>query len=213
LAVLPLSNYYPLTAGSKWVYDAVDHGRRLVENHSIAKRRPRIGGERVIQRVEVNSDGVRRLTLQNFNEAGQIQLYRSTDVLFAPPIVFPRLAKVGQHMETQGELDLTMGSRHGKGRYSAEVLVVKMERIHVPAGTFSSVKIQIKLQMTADFHAPGPEVTMTVSATDTKWLAKGVGTIKEVAKVHADATINGGHQVADEVKSTALRSFSIAKAP
>ena len=195
------------------MYDAVDHGRRLVETHSIAKRRVWIGGERVTQRVEVDSDGVHHLTLQNFNQAGQIQLYRSTDVMFAPPVVFPKLAKVGQHMETQGEVDLTMGSRHGKGTYSAQVRVVKIERIHVPAGTFSSVKIQIKIQMSADFHAPGPAVTMTASAIDTKWLAKGVGTIKEAAKLHADATIDGDHRVADELKTTALRSFSIPKAP
>jgi hypothetical protein len=79
----------------------------------------------------------------------------------------------------------------------------------VPAGTFATVKVRIKLDFSVEYHKNGDDLVMKSVGTETEWLAKGVGTIKNVQKTHFDDTTNGRREVSDGTEIDVLRSYSI----
>jgi len=214
LAAAPLSVYYPLIPGSTWAYDIVDDGKHLTSTESIATQTKRIHGERAFQRISDWSDGTRDISLENFSAGGQLHLHRagdnSTQLTFSPAVAFPKLARVGQRVQTQGRLDIT-DSVHLTGTYHTDVQVIGTERITVPAGTFASIKVRMKLDISVEYHKNGDNLVMRVVGTETEWLAKGVGTIKNVQKTHSDETTNGRRKVSDGVEIDVLRSYSIPR--
>ena len=142
LAAAPLTAYFPMVAGAKWTFDVVDkgaHTTRTTEVHTIGTKLKRIHGEMAFVRTERSSDGDSSVTLSNVNSLGQIQFHKMGDVTFTPPLVFPKLAKPGQSTHMEGRVDTVMGAFHPRGNYSADIRVVKMERLRVPAGMFSRI--------------------------------------------------------------------------
>ncbi|HEV8292787.1 MAG TPA: hypothetical protein VGP94_12725, partial [Tepidisphaeraceae bacterium] len=151
MAATPLSAYYPLFRGSQWVYNVVDDGKRRTDTETIALQTKRMHGQQVYQRVIDSSDGERGFNYENLSGSGQIQFHgmgdNSLSLIFSPPIVFPKLARVGQRTEMDGKLDAIEESVRMRGTYHAEVRVVGTEKVRVAAGTFNCLKVQ----MTMDF--------------------------------------------------------------
>ena len=215
LAAAPLSAFYPLIPGSTWSYDIVDDGKHFTSTESIATQTKRIHGERAFQRISDRSDGTRNLSLENFGAGRQLHLHRvgedSTQVTFTPAVSFPKLARVGQRVQMNGRLDITDGSVHMTGTYHADDEVIGTERITVPAGTFATIKVRMKINLSVSYHKNGDNLVMKDVETETEWLARGVGTIKNVQKTHSDDTTNGRREVSDGMEVDVLRSYSIPR--
>ena len=213
LAAAPLSAFYPLIRGSTWSYDIVDDGKHLTSIETIATQTKRIHGERAFQRISDWSDGSRGITFENFSAAGQLHLHRAGDdsshLTFSPAVSFPKLARVGQRVQTSGRLDFTDGSVHFTGTYHADAQVTGTERITIPAGTFATIKVRMKVTLSLEYHKNGDNIVMKDVDTETEWLAKGVGTVKNVQKTHSDDTTNGRREVSDGMEIDLLRSYSI----
>ena len=60
LAGTPLSAYYPLVAGSQWVYNIVDDGKRRMDTETISSEMKRMHAQAVYQRVIDSSDGTQQ---------------------------------------------------------------------------------------------------------------------------------------------------------
>jgi len=215
LSAAPLSASYPLIRGSTWPYGIVDDGKHLTSTEPIATQTKRIHGERAFQRISDWSDGSRDISLENFSAGGQLHLHRvgddSSQLTFSPAVSFPKLARVGQRVQMTGRLDFTDGSVHLTGTYHTDVQVTGTERITVPAGTFATIKVRMKVVTSVEYHKNGDNLVMKDVGTETEWLAKGVGTIKNVQKTHFDDTTNGRREVSDGMEIDVLRSYSIPR--
>ena len=209
-AATPLSAYYPLAAGSQWVYHIVDDGQRRTDTETISSGMKRMHAQMVWQRLIDSSDGSHEVDYENFSTSGQIQLHGvgddSTSLIFGPAIVFPKWAKVGQRTVMSGKVDSIDDSGRRKGTYRSEVKILGAQRVRVRAGTFNCLKVQF----TIDFSVKWQNVSAHVIHTQTAWMAKGVGNVKWIETDHIETTDNGRHTTDDGVAKSSLSSYSIA---
>jgi len=210
-AATPLSAYYPLAAGSQWVYHIVDDGQRRTDTETISSGMKRMHAQMVWQRVIDSSDGSgQNVNYENFSTSGQIQLHGvgddSLSLIFSPPIVFPKLARVGQRAVTDGKLDAISDSGRTRGTYHSDIRVLGNEKVRVRAGTFNCLKVQF----TVDISLKSQKSSMHAVDTQTAWMAKGVGNVKWIERDHTETTDNGRRKVDNSLSKSSLYSYSIA---
>jgi hypothetical protein len=169
----------------------------------------RLHGQSVFQRIVDSSDGERVFNYENYSANGQYQLHQignsSLLIGFNPPIAFPKFAKLGQSTSMEGRAEMRDGSRRLTGKYHAEIRVLGNEPMRVPAGTFSCVKVQAKVEWSFTYHND----SFSYTDTQTDWLGKGVGPVKWIEKTHLVETNNGRRKVEDGVSKSVLKSYSI----
>jgi hypothetical protein len=193
----------------------VEDGVRSTSTETIARGTVRIHGQRAFQVIEDDKDG-RSISFESISRSGALQLHRIKDddatITFNPPVTSPKFVKLGQRAILEGELDFVMASRPIRmtGEYRVEILIAGKEEVRVPAGTFSTVKIQMKLQVSAEYHKGPIDLEISSTGTITSWSAKGVGTVKSSGKSHTEMAGNGRHKVEDSVFKSSLRSYTIA---
>jgi hypothetical protein len=125
-------------------------------------------------------------------------------------MILPRLAKAGQHTQGEGAV-VVASSLRLEGQYTFDFTVLKTERLRVPAGTFSCIRIRMNLDLNVGHHDAQGDISIDVASTATIWWAKGIGLVKEAATAHVEATINGGHQVKNTATTTTLSSYHMGK--
>jgi hypothetical protein len=211
LAVSPFSAYMPLVHGAKWVYEEVDDGKRVTETETIAPRKTSVNNEMAFRRISRDSNGDTDSSLENLSPQGIFQLHRAGGMTFVPPIRFPELPLVGERARTQGGLHMRVGERTFVGIFNVLVDILAKERVRVPAGTFSTIKVRMTVNVTVEHREPGVNVKARFKGTDTVWLARGVGGVKAVGKAQSDVTLNGKRELDDHLSSSVLRSYSIPR--
>jgi hypothetical protein len=214
LAAAPLSAYYPLEPGSKWIFNVIEDGVAKTETQGIARTTVAIHDQRAFQRVRSASDGTGDVRLENFSATRQLQLHAIIDsvgkVTFASPVRFPRLLQAGAITRTHGAADVLMTSRRLTGNFFSEITVGGKERVKVRAGTFGAVRIEFKLEMTLDYHKRGDtDINLQIHDVQTLWLAKGVGIVKTSDVFHNQRRINGQPDTIDGTSTGALRRYVI----
>jgi len=214
-AASPLSDYMPLTPGSQWVYNEVEDGVRSTSTETIAASTVRIHGQRTFQSIEEDTDG-RSVSLYSVSPSGAIQLHRIKDedsiIIFKSPVTYPKYFRLGQRAIVEGEIEFVLysGQIRMKGEYHVEILSARKEQVRVPAGTFSTLKIEMKLEMSAEYHKDGINIEISSSGVVTDWSAKGVGSVKSSGTSHLKLAANGRHKVEDSNFKSSLRSYTIA---
>jgi hypothetical protein len=210
--------------GATWRYDIEQHGNGRVESETerILPRQFMIRGERTFQRVGRESDGDVNVSLEQFGAEGAIELHKRGKSEFHEPILLPHRATVGQRVRSEGEsaakvLDWFIVDN----AYTANVRILDKERIRVAAGTFSTVKVRVSVEIAVDSFQPrafretewvGPATLKgTIRRSQTLWLARGVGAVKSISKEHFRMTVNGERITQDETTTRTLRSYSIPK--
>ena len=215
LAASQLSDYMPMTPGSQWVYNEVDDGVRSTSTETIAASTVRIHGQRTIQSIEEDSSG-RSISLYSISPSGEIQLQRIKDedstITFNSPVTYPKYFRLGQRAIIEGEVEIVFysGQIRMKGEYHAEILSARREQVRVPAGTFSTLKVEMKLEMSGEYHKGGVNIEFSAAGVVTDWSAKGVGSVKSSDKSHLEMAVNDRHKVEDSVSKSSLRSYTIA---
>ena len=210
LSATLLSEYYPMVRSSSWAYKVIDNGRHQTRTDTIIGRMTRVHGQSAFTLVHKYSDRSDNVDLENHSQSGQIQWHRLGDVSFTPAMILPRLAKAGQHTHGEGNAVAAAAFRP-QGQYTVDFTVLKGERIQVPAGTFSCIKVRMNLDLNVGHHDAQADISMHVVASATSWWAKGIGLVKEVATGQAEVTINGDHQVKNTAETTTLSSYHIAE--
>jgi hypothetical protein len=214
LAASQLSDFMPLTLGSQWVYNEVEDGVRSTSTETIAASTVRIHGQRTFQSIEEDSDG-RSISLYSISSSGAVQLHRIRDedstITFNSPVTFPKYFRLGQRAIVEGEMEIVMysGQIRMKGEYHVEILSARREQVRVPAGTFSTLKVEMKLEMSAEYHKGGVNIEVSSTGVLTDWSAKGVGSVKSSDKSHTELAVNGRHKVDDSTSRSSLRSYTI----
>jgi hypothetical protein len=215
LAGTSFSPYEPATPGSQWVYDEVRDGVRGTSTTTIGNKTVRIHGVRAFQSIEDDSGG-RSVTLMSRDRSGATVVHRITDsntkITFNPALGFKKTPRLGQRAIIEGSLEAEMfsGRLRMKGDYRMEVKLMRREQVTVPAGTFSTVRIQTKVDFSAEYRKDGNRITLRVTGTSTSWLAKGVGSVKSSGSSHTVVTANEKREVEKSRFSCALRSWTIA---
>jgi hypothetical protein len=205
----------PMTPGSQWVYNEVDDGVRSTSTETIASSTVRIHGQRTIQSIEEDSDG-RSVSLYGIRPSGEMQLYRIKDedstITFKSPVTYPKYFRLGQRAIVEGEMEIVLNSEQirMKGEYHVEILSARREQVRVAAGTFSTLKVEMKLEMSAEYHKDGINIEISSNGILTDWSAKGVGTVKSSDRSHTELAVNGRHKVEDSRSKSSLRSYTIA---
>jgi len=81
------------------------------------------------------------------------------------------------------------------------------------AGTFSTVKIQSSISIVLTYNKAGHKISLSMSGTDSLWLAKGIGKVREILTSHTETNINGRRKVEDGICKDALRSYTSPTTP
>jgi hypothetical protein len=145
-----------------------------------------------------------------------MQMHRIIDstskITFNPALGFRKSPRLGQRLLFEGSLEAVMfsGQLRMKGEYRVEVKLMKREQVTVPAGTFSTVRIQTKVDFSAQYRKGDNRITLRVTGTSTSWLAKGVGSIKSSGSSHTVVTANEKREAEKSRFSESLRSWTIA---
>jgi hypothetical protein len=210
LAATLLSAYVPMIRSSSWEYQVIDNGRHQTRTDTLIGRMTRVHGQSAFKLVHKYSDRSDNYDLENLSQSGQIQWHLLGDVSFTPAMILPRLAKSGQHTHGEGAASVTAAFRP-RGQYTVDFTVLKAERVQVPAGTFSCVKVRMNLDLNVGHHDAQDDISIHVVSSATIWWAKGIGMVKEAATAKAEATVNGDHQVSNSATTTTLSSYHIGQ--
>ena len=187
------------------------HTTRTTETHTITGETKEIHGQRAFVRLETSSDGDSSQTLANLNSQGALQLHRMADITFTPPLVFPKYAKVGQSTHMEGKADVVIDNLHPRGRYRADIRVLSIESVKVPAGTFSSVRVRIDFDVSLEEHDSKVDLSISAAGGETRWLVKRIGMVESLSSGQTNITMNGRHKlINDQVKSVMTR-YSIPR--
>ena len=208
LAATLLSAYYPLIRSSTWSYKVIENGHHSTRTDTIRGRMTRVHGESAFRVLHKYSDRADNYDLDNYSQSGQIQWHRLGDVSFTPQMILPRLARWRQHAHSEGTA-VVSGAFRPEGQYTVKFTVLKAERIKVPAGTFSCIRVRMDLEMNVSHHDAQGDISIIVASIATSWWAKGIGVVKEVATSRAEAMINGSNQVKVTLTTTTLSSYHI----
>jgi hypothetical protein len=204
-----LSAYWPLTQGSTWFYNDVENGKSSTSTETIVRGTEAANGQRAYQRRIGGST-----TLENFSPNGSLQIHatRESDggLKFHPGILYPQFATLGAHSETSGTLDVKINNLLLKGTFHTEIRVLRKQQINVPAGTFSTIKIQVTMEADAQYHKNGHDVELKFSSSNIDWLGKGAGRVRSVGTTHSELVADGKRRKSDLVDKSALQSYSIA---
>jgi hypothetical protein len=158
---------YPLTQGTKWVYDV--GGREFVEVVTGVQKKE---AETVLDIGSVGDDGkVRPMVTLVLSEKGVLRTKAVGEPLATPQLVLGLPAKAGD------KWTIHVPARSGVKERTGTFTVRGVENVEVPAGKFPAVKVEAAWS--------GPELK---SWTSTYWYAPGTGLVK------ADNG-NGGAQV------------------
>jgi len=214
LAAAPLlADYEPLVPGAQWVYNSVDDGKRTTDTETISPQMKRMHGQRVFEQIDDSSDGSRSWSYVNVSASGQLQQHGGKDedsnMWVTPPMLFPKLAKPGQRSVSDGKTDLILFGYHMTGRFHSEMEVLGQERVTVPAGTFSTIRVRGTMELTAEYHKRGVNISVKLTGSGVDWLAKGVGTVKDNSVSHIKASVNDKHKTVDSKSRSVLKSYSI----
>lgn len=153
---LPRADYFPLNAGSKWVYKTGDSDVTVAVagvERADGEDRVRVdtetpSGTKTAEYFVVRLDGVYRVQVK--------------DEKVAPPVkVLPIPVKVGATWDVNSKLN----TQAIKGTF---VVKSDRERVTVPAGTFDAILVEGK-----DFDIAGAKTTIRI------WFAKDRGIVQE----------------------------------
>lgn len=217
LAAPATADYYPLTPTSRWEYAVSEDGGGTDTLNVKVARGTRLVNKEEARRV-VYSDGDDKIvTLQNFNQKGQLRIhggsFEDVDLDLQPPIRLPASLKPGLVKRTRGDIDVEIEGFEGDGNYTATVRVGKERQVTVPAGTFAAVRVRVDLAFEAEdeiLFGEGPEADGHV--THIMWMAKGVGVVRaqQSYEVEADLIIDNEKRSGGSVQE--LRSYTVAPA-
>jgi len=98
-------------------------------------------------------------------------------VVFDPPFVWcPPVAPIPSTHRTTGDAIIQIeGFGEETLSYEATSKLVRMETVHVPAGTFSAVRIDMSFAISGRLNGQN----ISLSSRGSQWLAEGVGKVKE----------------------------------
>jgi hypothetical protein len=211
LSAALLSQYWPLQPGWEWRYTELGGSARARSTERISPETQLVHGERAMQRVIDDHDG-QSISLENISARGRVQWHRMMDdsltMTFTPAWEFPKYARVGERVALVGKVDMASEGIHLRGQYHVNISVEKMERIKVAAGTFNTVKIVMDLDISVEFHNGSNNASLHATGTDTKWLAKGIGKIKEIDTHRTESKVNGKKKVEENTVRDVLRSYT-----
>jgi hypothetical protein len=211
LSAALLSQYWPLQPGWEWRYTEIGGSVRATSTERIDPATKLVHGERAFQRV-INDHEGQSISLENISAGGRVQWHRMMDesliMTFTPALAFPKYARVGERAALVGKIDMASEGIHLRGQYHVNISVEKMERVKVAAGTFNTVKIVMDLDISVEYHNGSNSASLHATGTDTKWLAKGIGKIKEIDTHHTESTVNGKKNVEENTVRDVLRSYT-----
>lgn len=185
-----IGNYYSFTQGNVWRFQGTKSGTgQPFVNTAMITGTKAVGGVTATVFTETNPDGAgkeeedyrlkdnRGITNHGNNDA--------TDLLTPQLIPFRTVRfplQQGATFESVNKKGVNFGDLDGDGRNEtgdvlAQVTVATFETVIVPAGTFAnSAKTEARITGTVTQSSNGAKVTVTETQTD--WLAPGVGPVK-----------------------------------
>ncbi len=155
-------NYYPLTLGTKWIYELRGDGQKKKLTNQVAKIET-IDGKKLAV-VETLMDGTVTGTAHIAVTDKGVMCHRMNGVELSPPIC---VLKYPYKKDETWEVETTLG---------AEKMTVKMkagdsEEVTVPAGKYKALKVDM------DRTVAG------MQASATSWFAPDVGVVKQTMAV------------------------------
>lgn len=175
---LTTANFVPLAAGNSWTYSVVENGIASSETETVTPSMAYFGDSRVFEIL--SSDGSRSYELADaagYREFGGYSAMSGATYTFSPPaVIAPAAFELGQtHAGTSIATYAFAGAETLSGPVSHSTTAVGFESVSVPAGTFHALRIESQIA-TALSSASG--VSISLSATQTHWLAENVGIVK-----------------------------------
>ena len=207
---IDLRDYFPTPNGTTWLYtfSTVSPAGRCSGQRSVTVDGAVIGRVRLVTTVldvDECSTQAARAQLQSGSEtfttdaAGRRLVARGESGTELPlryqwepsMLVLPNRAQVYQAFESAGSLSESDGERVRAVSYRATLKVVGLEKMVVPAGTFTGA---VHLQLTETREYPPPLAMRVVVRTD-RWLARTVGTVRLKTEVAIDGTLAQSSQL------------------
>ena len=190
-----IGNYYSFTQGNVWRFQGTksENGQPPIPfvNTAMITGTKAVGGVTATVFTEPNPDGLgkeeedyrlkdsRGITNHGNNDATdpltpQLIPFRTLRFPLQQDATFESVNKTGVNF---GDLDVPPDGKNETGDVLAQVTVAAFETVTVPAGTFAnSAKIEATITSTVTLSSNGTKVTVT--ATQTDWLAPGMGPVK-----------------------------------
>lgn len=185
IAITNISEYFPLSPGAKWTYSI--KGTSKIQTVSVESEKFTVEGTETSVIKEAGSNNLAYYTSDEegirlhgyyypkYNAGGKKVKARLT---FIPPLIMAKNnATGGQKIQSNGTVKVAVSGYGAKQLYySSDYALVGAEKISVPAGTYDTLKISGSLTVNGQ------------AETDTVWLAKGIGEVKEAYKESGEET-------------------------
>ena len=179
--------YYPLKSGNTWTY--LDNGV-VLETETVLPGVENVNG--VATLVVETSGGESSGSRQDFtNDANGLRLHKAFEpgpeggsVIFQPPwLLSPAEASFGESARSSGIADFTFtGLGTFRLSYGSTSTVIGPEIVTVPLGTFDTVKVETMLTISGTIFGQ----FISLSESDTNWLAANVGIVKAIAEFEGE---------------------------
>ena len=191
------AEYFPLGQGDTWTFHEIEHDGNTVEEDTetyAIMGTEKISGKFAAKKVELDDGNYELITNTN-----GIQFYKDyeTDTedggvieetfdTYSPPIMYvpPRLSVGTRHSFKSTLIHKSSTGVNVTAKITGEMVVEGMEDITVAAGTFQDC---LKIKLTR--HVIVSKLQYEGHTEVTMWLAKGVGTLKEMS---SDTEFTGG---------------------
>ncbi len=192
-------DFFPLADGLRWDYVYAGDGISLPVYHEMAMTDDGPQWSRRSYDDEDETWQEETLTLQS-NAAGislVLQVEPDELTFFDPPeLIFPANMAIGSSIEVAGSKTGTWNRT-----YTGIIKVIGLERVKLPAGTFTALKIQRTMDRQSD--------DWSSHDVETFWLVRGIGVVKIEC---VDKGISGGRRETDRW-SQQLTCFSASDSP
>ena len=177
------TDYMPLRLGNRWFYDVNDAGALEVMITSVSRRMLFNGkATMLLSRYSRSSSGESYVAHVPGGSVVEHGFWSSHELMTqtneTPILSLPGRIKVGASFSNSGTLKVRYQGYHFKGFWSSQLTVAKAEAVKVPAGTFSTVRIDRTVTYT--YILPDDEVS--VRFHESSWFALGVGIVKLVTR-------------------------------
>jgi|APFre7841882724_1041349.scaffolds.fasta_scaffold01592_7 hypothetical protein len=191
------AEYFPLGQGDTWTFHEIEHEGNTVEEDTetyAIMGTEKTSGKFAAKKVELDDGNYELITNTN-----GIQFYKDyeTDTedggvieetfdTYSPPIMYvpPRLSVGTRHSFKSTLIHKSSTGFNVTAKITGEMVVEGMEDITVAAGTFQDC---LKIKLTR--HVIVSKLQFEGHTEVTMWLAKGVGTLKEMS---SDTEFTGG---------------------
>ncbi len=172
------ADFFPLQNGKKWNYSIIDTqypdkngslvitalgGNKTEELYTYANT---IYNKRAISQYVVDANGISVAGYTNYLNGVITYVSSNSPYMVLVPANLSSGAVVNNSYTTSDAN--SSGAVEYTHIYSANITVIGIEKVSVPAGTFDCVRVQISTNLTAS----------NTTVNNTIWLAKGVGLVK-----------------------------------